>query len=176
MHSTLAYARDMRPAEVRVSTSMQGTCALEQLSHAGTFPSHCEVCLVPYLAPAALKHTLIRRSRQRSQARRTFLGCLELAVVPISMAARDWRRKEDRSRGGACDANAFSEPTNREPRKTWHALIPTPPRTSVRHGPMLVIFSGLWGFFMPISFADLERSAARPGMLPTPATSAQSRS
>lgn len=30
----------MRPAEVRVSTSMHGTWALEQFSQAGTFPSH----------------------------------------------------------------------------------------------------------------------------------------
>lgn len=78
-----SHALEMRPAEVRVSTSMHGTWALEQFSHAGTFPSHLCRWVSSHSWPAGLVHTLMRRSRHRSQARRTFLGCLEPASMLI---------------------------------------------------------------------------------------------
>lgn len=71
----------------------------------------------------------------------------------------------------ACNANAFSEPTNRKPHKTWHALGPTSPRTSVRHDsmPIICIFTPSVSWFWSAPLPTPEGSNA-------PAASPQSRS
>lgn len=78
--------------------------------------------------------TLMRRSRQRSQARRTFLGCRELVVVPASMSGGGGR---ERRTGRACaQRRRFLRPSRPDPRKTWRPMTllrPALPRNSARH-------------------------------------------